>query len=95
MAISREDVLYIAELAKLRLEEDEVEALSEQLSAILDYAEQINQLDTEHIPPTASVIPRHSVMGEDIPHETLDRDILLRNAPDAEVGQFRVRAILD
>lgn len=95
MAISRDDVIYIAELAKLRLTDAEIEAFAGQLSAILEYAEALSALDTEAIPPTASVIPQQSVLAEDVPHETLDRDILLRNAPDAEVGQFRVKAILD
>jgi aspartyl-tRNA(Asn)/glutamyl-tRNA(Gln) amidotransferase subunit C len=95
MALSREEVLHIAELAKLHLDDSEIEAYAEQLSSILDYAQQLNQLDTDQIPPTASVIPQESVLAEDEPRPTLDRETLLRNAPDAEVGQFRVRAILD
>ncbi|PJF39804.1 MAG: Asp-tRNA(Asn)/Glu-tRNA(Gln) amidotransferase GatCAB subunit C, partial [Phototrophicales bacterium] len=92
---SRDDVVYIAELAKLRLSESEIEAFTEQLSAILDYAQALSALDTEAIPPTASVIPQQSLLAEDVPHNSLDREILLRNAPDAEAGQFRVKAILD
>lgn len=95
MALTREEVLHIAELAKLRIEEHEIEMYAEQLSAILDYAQAINKLNTDDIPPTASVIPQESVLAEDEPQPTLERDTLLRNAPDAEVGQFRVRAILE
>lgn len=95
MAISRDDVVYIAELAKLRLTEAEIEAFAGQLSSILEYAEALNALDTDAIPPTASVMPQQNALADDVPHETLDRDVLLRNAPDAEVGQFRVKAILD
>lgn len=95
MALSRKEVLHIAELAKLHLDEDEIAAYAEQLSAILDYAQELNLLDTAQIPPTASVIPQESVLAEDEPQQTLDRETLLRNAPDSEVGQFRVKAILD
>ncbi len=95
MAISRDDVIYIAELAKLRLTDAEIEAFAGQLSSILDYAQALSTLDTDAIPPTAAVIPQQTLLAEDVPHQTLDRDVLLRNAPDAEVGQFRVKAILD
>ena len=70
MAIQRDEVLYIAELAKLHLEAHEIDDFAHQLSAILDYAQQINQLDTEHISPTASVVPRQTVMAEDEPRPT-------------------------
>jgi aspartyl-tRNA(Asn)/glutamyl-tRNA(Gln) amidotransferase subunit C len=53
MKLSREQVLHIAELAKLALTEEEVELFAEQLSEILEYAERLNALDTEAIPPTA------------------------------------------
>jgi aspartyl-tRNA(Asn)/glutamyl-tRNA(Gln) amidotransferase subunit C len=95
MSLSREDVLHIAELAKLELSEEEVAAYQQQLSAILDYVNQLNQLDTEAIPPTASVLPLNNVFAEDVPRQPLSREELLANAPEAESGQYRVRAILE
>lgn len=95
MSLSREQVEHIAELAKLKLTDEEIERYGEQLSAILDYFKTLEELDTEAIPPTASVLPLKNVMREDIAHQTLTRDDILANAPDTEAGQFRVKAILD
>lgn len=97
MSLSRAEVEHIAELAKLQLTNEELEQYRVQLSAILEYAQSLNQLDTTAISPTASVLPLRSVMAEDVvKHEDiLDRATLLSNAPDTEAGQFRVQAILD
>ncbi len=96
MPISREQVQHIAELAKLRLSAAEMDRMTEQLSAILDHAARLQELDTEAIPPTASVVPLQNVMREDLVAPSLPRDDVLANAPDKdERGEFfRVRAIL-
>jgi aspartyl-tRNA(Asn)/glutamyl-tRNA(Gln) amidotransferase subunit C len=67
----------------------------EQLSAILDYAEMLQQLDTTGIPPTASAIPLKNVMRADEVQLSLANEDALRNAPAAEDGSFRVKAVLD
>lgn len=95
MSLTRKDVEHIAELAKLKLTDEEIERYGKQLSAILDYFEELKQLDTDEIPATASVLPLTNVMREDEPRQTLTRDEILANAPDQENGQFRVKAILD
>ena len=96
MALTRVQVQHIAELARLKLNEDEIDRMTEQLSAILDYAARLQELDTEAIPPTASVVPLQNVMREDRVVPSLPRDQVLANAPDkSEDGEFfRVRAIL-
>lgn len=96
MALTRAQVEHIAELAKLKLTEDEIVKMTEQLSAILDYAARLNELNTEAISPTASVVPLSNVMREDTVEPSLPRDEVLANAPDKdERGEFfRVRAIL-
>jgi aspartyl-tRNA(Asn)/glutamyl-tRNA(Gln) amidotransferase subunit C len=93
--LSREQVMEIAELAKLNLTELEIEQYAEQLSAVLDYASRLEQLDTSDIPPTATVLPLHSVMREDQVRPSLPREQALANAPSAVEGQFRVNAVLD
>jgi len=93
--ISRDQVEHIAELAKLDLTEAEVEMYAEQLSAILDYVEQLNRLDTSAIPPTASVLPLHNVLRADEARPSLPTGEALANAPDAAQDQFRVAAVLD
>ncbi|HZQ10581.1 MAG TPA: Asp-tRNA(Asn)/Glu-tRNA(Gln) amidotransferase subunit GatC [Anaerolineae bacterium] len=97
MSLTREQVAHIGELAKLALTEDELERMAQQLSAILDYAERLNQLDTEGIAPTASVIPNQNVMRPDIVTPSLTRAQVLQNAPDSDAQHefFRVRAILE
>ncbi len=96
MALTRAQVQHIAELARLKLNDDEVDRMTQQLSAILDYAARLQELDTEAIPPTASVVPLQNVMREDRVVASLPRDQVLANAPDkSEDGEFfRVRAIL-
>ncbi len=95
MKISREQVEHIAELAKLELSEAELETYAGQLSAILDYFEQLNPLDTSAIPPTASVLPLHNVLRPDKVAPSLPTEEALANAPDAADNQFRVPAVLD
>lgn len=95
MKLSLEEVEHIAELAKLGLSEEEKEKFREQLSAILEYAEKLQKLDTEAIPPTATVLPLRNVMREDEVEPSFPREKILANAPDAEDGYFRVKAILE
>jgi aspartyl-tRNA(Asn)/glutamyl-tRNA(Gln) amidotransferase subunit C len=95
MKLSRAEVEHIAELAKLRLTEEEKIKFCEQLSAILEYAEMLQQLDTEAIPPTATVLPLQNVMRPDEVVPSFSQEDILANAPDAVEGCFRVRAILE
>ena len=95
MKLSREQVIAIAELAKLDLTEQEIEQYAEQLSAVLDYASRLEQLNTDDIPPTASVLPLQNVMREDVARPSLPREQVIANAPAAVEGQFRVDAVLD
>ena len=94
MKLSRAKVEHIAELAKLGLTEEEKIKFCEQLSAILEYAEMLQQLDTEAIPPTATVLPLQNVMRPDEVASSFSQEEILANAPDAAEGCFRVPAIL-
>jgi len=93
--LSLEEVESIAELAKLTLTSEEKAMFQEQLSAILDYAEMLQQIDTTDIPPTTSAIPLKNVMRSDVVKLSLDNEDALFNAPEAEDGSFKVRAVLD
>ena len=93
--LSLEEVETIAELAKLTLTDAEKQTFQEQLSAILDYAEMLQQVDTTDIPPTASAIPLKNVMRADEVALSLANEDALFNAPEAEDGSFKVRAVLD
>lgn len=95
MALSIEEVEHIADLARLQLTPEEKERFREQLSAILDYAARLQAIDTSGVPPTSSVLPPHSVLRPDASRPGLPLDILLRNAPQAEEGQFKVPPVFD
>ncbi len=95
MKLSRAEVEHIAELAKLGLTEEEKERFREQLSAILEYAGMLQQLDTEAISPTATVLPLQNVMRPDEVAPSFSQEEILANAPNAAGGCFRVPAILE
>jgi aspartyl-tRNA(Asn)/glutamyl-tRNA(Gln) amidotransferase subunit C len=95
MKLSLDEVEHIAELARLRLSEDEKARYREQLSEILDYAARLQAVDTSGISPTSSVLPARSVLRKDEPRPGLSLEEVLRNAPETEKGQFRVPPILE
>ncbi|WP_448594591.1 Asp-tRNA(Asn)/Glu-tRNA(Gln) amidotransferase subunit GatC [Thermoflexus hugenholtzii] len=95
MPISRKEVEHIAELAKLALTEEEKNLYAEQLSAILEYFRQLQEVDTSGIPPTATVLPIRNVFRPDEPGEPMPREELLRNAPAQADGCFQVQPILE
>ena len=90
MAITREDVLHVARLARLALTEEEVERFRDQLSAILEAVSKVSELDLEGIPPTSHPLDLVNVFAEDEPRPSLSREDALANAPDAEGGFFGV-----
>jgi aspartyl-tRNA(Asn)/glutamyl-tRNA(Gln) amidotransferase subunit C len=89
------EVEHIAELARLSLSEDEKTLYQEQLSAVLEYAERLQALDTSAIPPTAAVLPLRSVTRADQPRDSMSRQDVLANAPEVEADSFRVPAVMD
>ena len=93
--LSLEEVEHIAELARLGLSRAEKEMFRDQLSAILDYAEMLNRLDTRGVPPTTSALPLSNVMRPDVVTPSLPTGDTLANAPDADASQFQVHAILE
>lgn len=93
--LSFTEVETIAELAKLTLTAEEKAMFQEQLSAILDYAERLQQVDTTGIPPTASALPLKNVMRADEVGLSLSTEAALFNAPEAEDDSFKVQAVLD
>lgn len=95
MRLTHDEVRHVAELAKLALSDEEVALYSEQLSAILEYAEMLGQVDTSHVPPTPYVLALENVMAEDTPRPSLSNDAALANAPDQQNGFFRVRAVFE
>ena len=88
--IDREQVLNVARLARLRLSEDEVERMAEELSTILDHVEKIEELDLEDVEATSHVVDVENVLRADEPRPSWPRERVLEEAPDAAGGGFRV-----
>ncbi len=80
----------MAKLARLGLSEEEVERMAGELSGILEHVERISELELDEVPPTSHVVELENVLRADEPHESLDRDIALSQAPDPVDGAFRV-----
>lgn len=95
MKLTRDQVLHIAELAKLGITDAETKLFAEQLSAILEYVEMLNRLDTDAIPPTAQAIPMLNATRPDVVHPSLTLDEVLANAPRRKDDLFEVQAILE
>jgi len=95
MALTRDQVIHVAELAKLKLTEAEIDLFQKQLSAVLDDAARLDELDTDQIPPTAAVLPLHNVMRADQSRPSWPRDEMLANAPAQEDGYVKVKVVLE
>ena len=88
--IDREQVLHVARLARLRLSNEELERMSQELSTILEHVERINELDLEDVEPTTHVIELANVLRDDVPRPSWSRERALAEAPEAAQGGFRV-----
>ncbi len=95
MPISRDEVLHVAKLACLRLSEQEVEAMRQDLGQILSYVELLGELDTSSIPPTAHVAVLATPLRSDEVTATLDTDAALAEAPRRGDDSFAVPRFVD
>jgi len=95
VALTRDEVLHIAQLARIGLTEADVERFQSQLSHILDQFETLRRIDTTGVPPTAFALPLENVMRDDAACPSLDVEAVLANAPRREGDFFRVRRVLE
>jgi aspartyl-tRNA(Asn)/glutamyl-tRNA(Gln) amidotransferase subunit C len=94
--LSRDDVLKLARLSRLKLTEQEVERFRDELSKILDYVESLDEVDTNGLDPTYQVTGLKNVMRDDKieEYQAKPKD-LIKNAPAVEASQFKVKRILE
>ena len=94
--LSRTEIERIAALAHLELTDEEVAAFTRQLGDLLDYARQVQAIDTTGIPPTSHVLAGALLDRDDTPRASLDRDLVIEAAPDGDVasGLFRVPRVI-
>lgn len=95
MSLSQQDVEKIANLARLELTAEEKALYQEQLSAVLEYARRLEELDLEGVPPTASAVALQNILREDIVAPSLPLEDVLYNAAGKTAGQFQIQAVLD
>jgi aspartyl-tRNA(Asn)/glutamyl-tRNA(Gln) amidotransferase subunit C len=93
--IDEAQVRRVALLSRLELSDAEVSQFSTQLSAIVEYIEKLNELDTDNVEPLAHCLPVHNVLRDDVPKPSLSNDAALANAPEREDEYFKVPKILD
>jgi len=89
MAITREEVLHVARLARLELTDDEVTRFQEQLSELLDAVSKVAELDLTDVPPTSHPLEIANAWAEDEPRKCLSLDDVFANAPDRDDDYFR------
>ena len=95
MKITLETVDYVANLARLNLNEEQKNKMLDDLDKILGYVDKLNELDTSGVEPTAHILPLKNVFREDISYDSFDREDILANAPTKEDGCFRVPKIVE
>ena len=93
--MTKEDVIEVAHLARLAITDEEAVHFADQLEAITNAMELLNELDTENVEPTTHVLPLVNVMREDKSIEGLPRELVMKNVKEHEGGQVRVPTILD
>jgi aspartyl-tRNA(Asn)/glutamyl-tRNA(Gln) amidotransferase subunit C len=89
MAITREEVLHVARLARLELDAEEVERFREQLSAIIDAVSKVSELELADVPPTAHPLALANAVAADVPRPCLTLEEAFANAPDRDEDYFR------
>jgi len=95
MSLTLDQIRWVAHLARLDLGEAELETMTRQLSAILEYVDQLQKINTDHVEPLAHPLPIHNVFREDEPAPSLPVDAALQNAPDRRGNLYGVPAVLD
>ncbi len=90
LMLDRDQVLHVARLARLELDESELERMAGELSKVLDHIEKIGELDLEGVPPTSHVVDVVSVLRADEPEASLPVEVVLAAAPDPVDGGFGV-----
>lgn len=94
MALSEKDVRYVARLSRLEITDEEAGKYTQQLSSILSYIEQLNELDTKDVEPLTHVLDLKNVFRPDVVQPSLTQAEVLSNAPDPQAGHFRVPKIM-
>jgi aspartyl-tRNA(Asn)/glutamyl-tRNA(Gln) amidotransferase subunit C len=94
MKITKDDVVHVANLARLELSEEAIEKFAEQIGEILDHVDSLKRVDTQGVSATTHAISLTNAFRDDDMSESADRDLSMANAPESEDGSFVVPKII-
>ena len=95
MLLSKEEVLHVANLARLSVEPSKLEEISVTLNRVLEYIDLLNELDTQTVAPTSQVVEQDTVWRADQAEQSLPVDMAIQNGPEVDLNMFVVPKILD
>jgi aspartyl-tRNA(Asn)/glutamyl-tRNA(Gln) amidotransferase subunit C len=95
MNVTREDVIKVAALARLRLREEEIDSFQRDLDSCFAYFDQLREVNTDGVEPLHHLLDLHNVLEADVPHECLTREVALRDAPDRTDEFFRMPRVVE
>jgi aspartyl-tRNA(Asn)/glutamyl-tRNA(Gln) amidotransferase subunit C len=95
MSLTPDQIRWVAHLARLELSDTELDTMTRQLGAIIEYVGQLQELNTDNVEPLAHPLPIHNVFREDKPEASLPVDTALQNAPDRRGNFYGVPAVLE
>ncbi len=95
MQITKSDIEHIAELSKLNLNDEQIEKYTKDMQNIISFTEQIQEVDTENVKESAFALDAFNVFRKDEIKDSLDRDLLLKNAPSSNGVQYQIPPILE
>ena len=95
MKLTKEEVLHVATLARLNVDESLVDTFADQLGNILEYVETLDKLDTRNVPPTFHAVDKSNAFREDRTNNHLDRKAAVSNAPEEDDGYFIVPKVIE
>ncbi len=95
MPVSSDDVRHVANLARLEVDADQIQAFQQELDAILGYFDKLNELDTSDVEPMAHALALENVVRPDAVTPSLDQEEALANAPAKAYGHFRVPKVIE
>ncbi|MDD2371844.1 MAG: Asp-tRNA(Asn)/Glu-tRNA(Gln) amidotransferase subunit GatC [Firmicutes bacterium] len=94
MSITKKDIIHVADLARLGLNDEETIKYEKELNDVLNFMEKLNELNTDDVEPTSHVLDIHNVFRSDVVEDSLDVEDVLANAPDRDEDYFKVPSIL-
>ncbi len=95
MKITKDEILHVANLARLELDAASIDKFSDQIASILDYMDKLKEVDTHGVSPTSHALALTNAFREDVEKKHLENDLALSNAPEKEGGNFIVPKVIE